>query len=206
MLTSPQPAEKNTDKDDFLESIKRLNAEMKSQMDEHRTALTKCEEKMKTGQQEIALDLVLGVKEELKGCRAQVENLTAATQQSSKDDSYQKVVQDGGCEEREEKYRTNLEKSLSLLKSCQSQIRNNHMVPVFFQELVLAELGTRQHYCDSFRQNNWSIFVASTPIRHQGINIHRIFSCLYSSIALALSRVVVVAKLKHCRVPSAQCI
>ena len=80
---------------------------------------TRCEEKMRASQQEIGLDLVLGAKEELKACRAQL----AASQ---RDSSYHNRSQDVASEEHGH-CRNNLEKSLSLLKSCQSQLRNKYM-------------------------------------------------------------------------------
>jgi hypothetical protein len=113
-----------------LESIKRLNAAMKSQMDEHKTALTRCEEKMKGSQKELGLDLVHEVKEQLRHCRGQVDTLTASTQRTKDDSRYQNTSKNGGekCGNAGQDHcRINLEKSLNLLKSCQSQLRNFNM-------------------------------------------------------------------------------
>jgi hypothetical protein len=93
----PPPTKREGDGADFLESIKQLNAEMKTQMDEHRTALTRCEERMEAGQHNIGLDMVLRAKEELKSCRAQVETLTAAAaaaRTATKDDGEKREGRD----------------------------------------------------------------------------------------------------------------
>ena len=73
------------------------------------------------------------------------------------------------------------------------------------------ELGPRQHCRDNVTMFSglkvvgfctFTIFVVATPSRHQDLNIFRIFSCPWGSVTLSRYHIVVVAKLKYCRLPS----
>ena len=80
---------------------------------------------------------------------------------------------------------------------------------------LFSELGTRQFCRDNVTtlsghkvvcNCHYTIFIAATPSRHWGITIFRFFSSPWLvPETLLRCRVVVVAKLKNCRVPSSDC-
>ena len=103
-------------------------------------------------------------------------------------------------------------KNLSIFKAKNIFLPFRYILYTFWQLNFRAELGTRQFCRDNVIMFSghkvvcnchFTILVVATPSRHRGLTIFRICSGPWLVLeALWHCRVVVVAKLKNCRVPS----
>ena len=109
------------------------------------------------------------------------------------------------------KYRDQIETDVFALCSLSLKIHKS----VLKRKDLFAELGTRQFCRDNVIRFlghkvvwncHFTIFVVFTPSRHGGLTIFRLFSgpwlFPWDCVTLSRCRVVVLAKLKNCHVPS----